>query len=287
MAMTGQNSDLRSRYENEGYVVAHDVLDIELIEEARRHVDWLLERTPGVRPEQLHHDLMRDDPFWVRLISDPRLLDVVEQFLGPDIALFASHYIAKRPRDGQAVLWHQDGSYWPLEPVRVVTLWLALDRTDPENGCLRVIPRSQGLDLQEMKERSDVDNVLGSGLDDSAVDESQAVDILLEPGGVEIHHPNLIHGSHANTSERWRRGLTIRYIPTSTRIKSDEPWPSAFLLRGQAVPGVNEYQPWPKFVEGRHMPFRGTDEWNRAADEANRKPGVRGAGPGGPSGGDR
>lgn len=278
MPVTDQgNSELRQQYDREGYVLTHRVLDEALMEEARRHVDWLLERNPGVRPEQLHHELMQDDPFWVRLISDPRLLDVAEQFIGPNIALFASHYIAKRPRDGQAVLWHQDGSYWPLEPVRVVTLWLALDHTDPENGCLRVIPRSQSLDLQEMKERSDVDNVLGSGMDDSDVDESHAVDIILEPGGVEIHHPNLIHGSHANNSDRWRRGLTIRYIPTSTRIKSEEPWPSAFLLRGSAVDGVNRYQPWPLYVEGRHMPFSGTDEWNSAAQRANRQRGVIGA----------
>ena len=281
MPATERNNDLLDHYEREGYVLAPGVIDRSLVEEARRHVDWLLERNPGLRPEQLHHDLMKDDPFWVRLVSDPRLLDIVEQFLGPDIALFASHYIAKRPRDGQAVLWHQDGSYWPLEPVRVVTLWLALDATDPENGCLRVVPRSQDLDLQEMKERADVENVLGSGLDDAEVDESQAVDILLEPGGVEIHHPNLIHGSHANTSDRWRRGLTIRYIPTSTRITSDQPWPSAFLLRGKAVPGVNSYQPWPQYVEGRHMRFAGVDEWNEAAEEANRRPGVVTGGAGG------
>jgi phytanoyl-CoA hydroxylase len=267
---------LRDQYDREGYVLAPRVIDQGLVDEARAHVDWLLERNPGVRPEQLHHDLMRDDPFWVRLVSDDRLLDVAEAFIGPDIALFASHYIAKRPRDGQEVLWHQDGSYWPLEPVRVVTLWLALDSTDPENGCLRVVPRSQELDLQEMKERADVDNVLGSGMEESLVDESAAVDILLEPGGVEIHHPNLIHGSYPNTSDRWRRGLTIRYIPTSTRIVSDEPWPSAFLLRGNAVPGVNEYQPWPRYREGIHMPFAEADAWNAALERANGRPGVTG-----------
>ena len=268
------SSDLKRQYDREGYVLVHDVLDENLVEEARQHIDWLLERNPGLRPEQLHHDLMQDDPFWVRLIADPRLLDIAEQFIGPDIALFASHYIAKRPRDGQAVLWHQDGSYWPLEPVRVVTLWLALDATDPENGCLRVIPNTQKQDLQEMIERSDVDNVLGSGMDEAQLDTSQAVDVILEPGGVEVHHPNLIHGSYANTSDRWRRGLTIRYIPTSTRIVSDEPWPSAFLLRGEAVPGVNEYRPWPLHVEGRHMPFHDAEAWNEAAREANLRPGV-------------
>lgn len=267
-------NDLRVHYDQEGYVLVHNVIDEALIEEARRHIDWLLERHPGVRPEQLHHDLMRDDPFWVRLVADDRLLDVAEAFIGPDIALFASHYIAKRPRDGQAVLWHQDGSYWPLEPMRVVTLWLALDATDPENGCLQVIPRSQGMDLQAMQARSDVENVLGSGMDDALVDASQAVDILLQPGGVEIHHPNLVHGSHANTSDRWRRGLTIRYIPTSTRIVSETPWPSAFLLRGNAVPGVNGYQPWPRYLAGKHMPFQDAPAWNARLPEANARPGI-------------
>ena len=77
---------------------------------------------------------MTDDPFWVRLVSDDRLLNVAETFVGPNIALFASHYIAKRPFDGQAVLWHQDGSYWPLEPMEVVTLWLACGRGDYARG---------------------------------------------------------------------------------------------------------------------------------------------------------
>ena len=122
---------------------------------------------------------MTDDPFWVRLVSDDRLLDIAQQFIGPNIALFASHYISKPPFDGQPVLWHQDGSYWPLDPMEVVTLWLAVDDSTPENGCMRVIPRTQTMDLQEMKRRTDVQNVLSSGMDDELVDESQAVDCVL------------------------------------------------------------------------------------------------------------
>jgi ectoine hydroxylase-related dioxygenase (phytanoyl-CoA dioxygenase family) len=258
-----QLKTVRGQFDRDGYVMVQDVIDRDLVEEGRRHIEWLMERHPDMRPEQLHNWLMTDDPFWVRLVSDPRLLDVAQQFVGPNIALFASHYIAKRPFDGQAVLWHQDGSYWPLEPMDVVTLWLALDDSTPENGCMRVIPGTQGMQLQEMKSRTDVDNVLSSGMDDSQVDESKAVDIILKPGGVSIHHPNVIHGSNANTSPKWRRGLTIRYIPTSTRIITDKPWPSAFLLRGQAVPGINQYLPWPTYVEGRHMPFRGCETFGR------------------------
>ena len=256
---------LREKYERDGYAIARNVIDAALVEEARAHVAWLMEKNPGLRPEQLGHTLMRDDPFWVRLVSDDRLLDVAEAFVGPNIALFASHYIAKPPGSGQPVLWHQDGSYWPLDPMEVVTLWLSLDEVTAENGCMRVLPGTQHTDLQQMKRRTDVASVLGSSIDEAAfVDEAKAVDIVLAPGDVSVHHPNLIHGSNANTSDRWRRGLTIRYIPTTTRVVSDEPWPSVFLLRGEAVPGVNDYPAWPRYVEGRHLPFRGCETFGAA-----------------------
>jgi len=259
--MNQADSSPREQFERDGYVIIQNVLDSDLVRETSAHVDWLLSKNPGLRPEQLGHTLMRKDPFWVRLVSDERLLDVAEQFIGPNIALFASHYISKPPFDGQAVLWHQDGSYWPLDPMEVVTLWLAVDESNQENGCMRVIPRTQTMALQTMRRRTDVVNVLESEVDPALVDEERAVDLLLHPGDVSIHHPNIIHGSNANRSSKRRCGLTIRYIPTSTRIVTKEQWPSAFLLRGQAIPGVNQYQPRPKYIEGEYMPFRGCEGW--------------------------
>lgn len=259
-------------FRDDGFTVFRDVLDPDLIAEARGHVQWLLNRHPDRRGEDLGHDLMTRDPFWVRLISDDRLLDVAEQFIGPDIALFASHCIAKPPFDGKHVRWHQDGSYWPLEPMEVVTLWLAVDDTDTENGCLRVLPGSQNEKLvsyDELEQSTDGTDVLGSGIRPDAIDESAAVDVVMSAGDVEVHHPGLIHGSNANTSARWRRGLTIRYIPASTRIVTDEPWPSAFMLRGEPAPGVNRYQPMPLFEAGRDMPFADADAWNERASRLN------------------
>jgi ectoine hydroxylase-related dioxygenase (phytanoyl-CoA dioxygenase family) len=256
-------ADARSEYDRNGYVIIRGVLDQELIGEARGHVEWLRGQHPDTRPENLDTALVMDDPFWVRLISDDRLLDIAEQFIGPDIALFASHYVAKPPFDGQQVLWHQDGSYWPLEPMDVISLWLAVDASTPENGCMRVVPGSRDTDLQAVTDRTDVANVLGSAMDDSLVDDNSAVDLVLAAGDVSIHHPNVVHGSTANTSPNWRRGLTIRYIPTSTRVlvRPDRPTPKPILLRGDAVPGVNEYWSRPKYVPGRHMPFSGCDSW--------------------------
>lgn len=257
--MSSTAVDARRRYDEEGYVIFRDVLDRELIAEAYEHVDWLLARHPELRPEQLGHRLAREDPFWQRLVSDDRLLDVAEQFVGPDIALFATHYICKPPRTGQPVLWHQDGAFWPLEPMDVTTLWLALGESDPENGCLRVIPRTHTLELKGMKETDDPDAVLRSEID-AQVDEAAAVDLTLRPGDVSVHHPNIVHGSNANTSDRWRRALTIRYIPTSTRITEPDA-ASAYLLRGRAVDGVNDYRERTRFADGVHMPFAGSEDW--------------------------
>lgn len=259
--MAATRADLSSivdHFNREGYVVVRGVIDADLIAEASSHVAWLQKKNPDLRPENLNHQLLAHDPFWIRLISDDRLLDVAEQFIGPNIALFASHYISKPPFDGQPVLWHQDGSYWPLDPMKVVTLWLAVDDSTAENGCMRVIPRTQHSDLKEMKQRTDVVNVLSSGMDDSLVEESLAADIILNKGDVSVHHPNLIHGSRANHSPKRRAGLTIRYIPTSTRI-TQQPWPSSFLLRGEPIAGINACLQRPRWDAREHMRFRGCE----------------------------
>jgi ectoine hydroxylase-related dioxygenase (phytanoyl-CoA dioxygenase family) len=255
MSTTPGTRDALERFERDGYVIFRNVIDPELIAEAADHVAWLERQHPDVRPEQLGHVYLRDDPFWVGLISDERLVDLAELFIGPDIALFASHYISKPPFSGQPVLWHQDGAFWPLEPMRVVTLWLAIDHSTPENGCVRLIPGSHTREFAQMRENHEIDNVLGAEIAER-VDESQAVDMVLAPGDVEVHHPNIVHGSNANTSPHRRCGLTIRYIPTSTRITDPEqPYPSAFHLRGDA--GVNVYQPVPVFDPARHFTYRG------------------------------
>ena len=254
-------SQAKAQFDQDGYAIFRNVLDPELVAESSRHIVWLMEHNPDLRPELLGHTLVQHDPFWVRLISDDRLLDIAQQFIGPNLALFASHYIVKPPFDGQPVLWHQDGSYWPLDPMEVVTLWLAIDASLPENGCMRVIPGTQTVELQEMRARTDVTNVLNSEIDPALVDEARAVDLVLQPGDVSVHQPNIIHGSNANNSPRRRAGLTIRYIPTTTRIDVVGQWPCAFLLRGSAVPGINTYLPRPKYNPSTSLPFRGSEAW--------------------------
>jgi phytanoyl-CoA hydroxylase len=253
----GRAETLRRAYHEDGSVVVRGVVDAALVARMSDHVDWLQACHPGLRGEDLGHQMVADDPFWLRTIADDRLVDLAEVFLGPDIALFASHYICKPPRSGRPVLWHQDAGYWPLDPMEVISLWVAVDPSTTENGCLRVVPGSHRDGVHSMRDRDDVASVFGNE-SAVAVDEGSAIDLVLDPGDVEIHHPNLLHSSGPNTSPVRRCGLTIRYIPTSTRIVADEqPYPSAFLLRG--APGVNIYQPYPVYDPARHFPF--TTHW--------------------------
>ncbi|MBV7335075.1 phytanoyl-CoA dioxygenase family protein [Chloroflexi bacterium TSY] len=255
-----QLQGLKAAYDRDGYVIIRRVLDRDLVGEANQHIDWLIKKHPDLRPELLGYSLVPDDPFWIRLVSDKRLLDVAEQVVGPNIALFAADYIAKPPREGRKIAWHQDGNYWPLEPMTVVTMWVAYTASTPENGCVRIIPGTQHMTLQERRSGpNDPPDVLLTGMDQSLASESEAVDIVLEPGDVSIHHPHIIHGSNANTSENWRRGGTYQYIPTTTRIL-DEQWPT-FLFRGQAEKGINSYRAFPKYKLEEHFPFRGCEDW--------------------------
>ena len=251
---------LGQSYALDGFAIVRGVLDPPLVAEANRHVDWLMARHPELPPERLGYWLTPTDPFWMRLVSDPRLVDIAAAIVGPDVALFAADYIAKPPGTGQKVAWHQDASYWPLEPMWVVTLWVAYTQSTPQNGCVRVIPGTQHMALQPRNpEEQDIEGEMLRGMDQNLISDQKAVDFVLEPGDVSLHHPLIIHGSNANTSAVWRRGGTYQYIPTTTKVTKED-WP-VFLLRGQDKDHTNRYQAMPRFKSEEHMPFAGWQDW--------------------------
>ncbi len=254
------NEGIVETYERRGCVIVRNVLDADTMRDIAGHVQWHLGRSrPGTELVQFARNA--DDPFWYRIVSDDRLLDIAQEFLGPDIAVFASAYFAKAAGGGKPVPWHQDSDFWPLEPMTAVSIWLAVDQSVPENGAMRVIAGShrEGLIEHEAVKGS----TLNAGIPDDRIDASRAEFVVLDPGDVSIHHPHTLHGSLANNSPMRRCGLVIRYIATSTRICVDDPsiaraldgegrWPVAFRLRGGSDHDVNAYVPPPAFVPGRH-----------------------------------
>lgn len=259
-------SSFDEQYERDGFAILRNVIDADLVREASQHLEWLMKKYPDLRPEHLHHPLMENDAFWVRLVTDERLLDIAEHILGPDLACFTAHYVCKPAHTGQPVFWHQDGAYWRLAPMRAITIWLAVDETTPENGCLKMIPGSHVAPLRAPERRTDPPNMLYSSCEDSFVREwterASVVDVCLKPGDVSIHHAQILHCSEPNRSEKRRCGLDIGFISTSTRISNDGLYLNPILVRGVAVPGVNDYRPWPRYVPGETIPFRGHEGWN-------------------------
>jgi hypothetical protein len=177
------------------------------------------------------------------------------------------------------VLWHQDGAYWKLDPLEALTVWLAVDESTTENGCLRIIPGTQHTPIQQPARREDVPNLLFSASDQRVVDElierHGVVDIELSPGDVSIHHPNVVHSSQPNTSGKRRCGLDLGYISATTRIQAGGVYLDPLLVRGRPVPGVNAYAPIPEYREGDTIPFEGCDSWNERIEALNGASGAR------------
>ena len=250
---------LKKKYDKNGYAIIRDVIDPELFSEVEDHVHWLSKKYPDTRPEAFHHSLLVHDPFIHHLLDNKNLLDIIEAIIGPDIALFGAHYIAKKPYDGKPVGWHQDGSYWPLEPMEVVSVWLAGTDSTTENACMRVIPGTQNKKMLKPSEMINLDTeeyVLDLAIRPGDIDDADAVDIELKAGDISIHNPSIVHGSNSNVSDKWRIGLTLRYIPTSTYVNR-EGW-DCILLRGKPTSWIkNNYTKKPVFDPSEHMPFSG------------------------------
>jgi len=152
------------------------------------------------------------------LIRHPRILDAVEDIIGPNILCWGSSFFIKERHDRSFVSWHQDSTYWGLDPADVITAWVALSDSTAENGAMRVIPGSHKLDQIPHRDTFRPDNLLSRGQEIMVeVDEREARMLELNAGEMSLHHVRLIHGSDPNPSGKRRIGFAIRYIPTYVR----------------------------------------------------------------------
>ena len=185
------------------------------------------------------------------LIREPRILDVVEGIVGPDILVWQTTLFVKQAHDDSFVSWHQDSTYWGLSAPEVVTAWVALSPSTLESGCVRVIPGTHLLDQVPHVETRASKNMLTRGQEIAVdVDERQAVAMPLRPGEMSLHHIRTFHSSEPNRSDDRRIGFAIRYIPTRIRqleVQGD----SATLVRGHDRYGHFELERAPRNDFGR------------------------------------
>lgn len=143
------------------------------------------------------------------LALHPRILEPVEEILGPDVLVQATLILCKYPDDRSFVAWHQDVNYANQNSSPTVSAWVALGDSSRESGCMRVIPGSHkgGVLLHS-------DNVIENNLVNFslAVDESNVMDVELKSGAMSLHQASIIHGSLPNNSDDKRIGFIIRFV---------------------------------------------------------------------------
>jgi len=257
------NVDEIARYHEEGFVIPKQVVSKDKIDALCAHLERLIEANPGVPPERLvsihiegkNAEGITGSSAFFDLARDPVLLDAVEAVIGPDIILWGCQAFCKPPRTGMEVPFHQDGHYWPIRPLATCTVWVALDPSTRENGCLRVIPRSHSNPILPHYVEDRKDLVLNQAACPDGFDERNAIDLELQPGEFSMHDVGLIHGSKPNTSDIRRAGIAIRYMPSSSHFIRDLVTPGTgsgylvdfstrpiWLLRGNDKSGRNDFQ---------------------------------------------
>ncbi len=157
------------------------------------------------------------DKSFANFARNDDILDMVSQLIGGDVALWNSSFFAKPAKTGSRTPWHQDGQYWAMRPLATCTVWIAVDDATIENGCLRFMPGSH---KDQKILHHQINNRPGLALNQEVpveqIDESKAFDLVLKAGQVSLHDVYLLHGSEPNRSDRSRRGMTLRFMPTGS-----------------------------------------------------------------------
>ncbi|MSO41411.1 MAG: phytanoyl-CoA dioxygenase family protein [Solirubrobacterales bacterium] len=268
---TGLSPERQERYARTGYLFPFTVLTAAELAAYRSDYERLEPHLGDPPASPLHAQCHMHFRWAFELATRPSVLDLVEDLIGHDILVHTTTLFRKRPRDPAFVSWHQDDFYWGLDAPSLVSAWVALSDSTTENGCMRVLPGTHRRRLPH-EERPNRDNMLRAGLQLSGeVDESEAVDFVLEAGQASLHHAQLVHGSRGNRSDRERIGFAIRYV--SPAVHQQRPHHAVVLARGKDEHGnyeLLERPPSPDFEQAlaAHLAF-----WeSRPARPADRPP---------------
>ncbi len=215
-------SEQIAHFNQNGFLRPFRVFSEDEINDIRAYFDDLLARylangqdSYAISSAHLRHGRVHD------ILRHAPIVDLVRDLLGEDVVGWGTHFFCKMPGDGKAVAWHQDASYWPLSPSKAVTVWLAIDDTDPDNANMRFISGSHlvgHLTFRPSDPREH--NVLNQSID-NAEQYGPVVDNPLLAGECSLHSDLLLHGSKANESRRRRCGLTIRYAAADVKAGMD------------------------------------------------------------------
>lgn len=211
----------------EGYLVINEpVLRQDKFDALKAYFEKILADLPAdERPEAMdvphfmHPELLK----WA---LDDQILALVEPITGPDIALFSTHFICKPKGNGKRVPWHEDSAYWrnQIDPMEVVTVWLAIDPSTKVNGCMKVIPRSHRGPNHGFSDYDKVDtetSVFATEIKGEQREDERQVHVELQPNECSLHDARIMHGSEPNTSDLRRCGWTLRFATSACKFNEE------------------------------------------------------------------
>jgi non-heme Fe2+,alpha-ketoglutarate-dependent halogenase len=212
-----------ARFNRDGYLMPFRIFSSEEAFDLRAYFERLLARyaAEGKDSYSISSAHLRHGRVW-DVLTNPKIVAIVKDLLGPSVVGWGSHFFCKMPGDGKTVAWHQDSSYWPLTPAKAVTVWLAIDDADRGNAAMKYIPRTHTLGhLTYQLKENDASNVLNQVVP-NVEQYGEPVYVELKAGEASLHSDSLLHGSDANGSNRRRCGLTLRY--TTGDVKAYLGW---------------------------------------------------------------
>lgn len=212
-------------FHEKGWIVPKWELPSDLIAEMRREYDALLERNSHVTsdiimaPHQTNGGSMGivGSEKFLEFARHPALVTVARQLIGDDIILWGTTLFGKPAHNGKETPWHQDGEYYPIRPLEVLTIWIPLDDVTPENGPMKFIPGSHK--AHRLYSHSWVegdDKTINLVCDSEHFDEATAEPLLLRAGQVSFHDVYMIHGSAANRTDQRRAAFIVRLMPATS-----------------------------------------------------------------------
>ena len=222
-------------YKNNGYLIPEFRLTYDRLTQLQNLANQLIDNnpqfldTPMVCPHVPDSGIqgLRGDKAWFEFSADPNLLDMAEQLIGPDIILWGTNLFHKPPENshhngGRRIPFHRDGRYWPIEPLKTMTVWIAIESTNRANGCLQVIPNSHlTKQVGNHYTSSNPTDAIPETLDSREFDPNKSVYLELEAGQMVLFDVFTIHGSDANVSINRRIGYAMRYMPSTSWFNHD------------------------------------------------------------------
>ncbi len=236
VALTQEQSD---KYWEDGFLFPLTIFSKEEVAERRAELEriereWLDADLPLPLNTYKRVNAHLVMPLAASVAMDPRVLDVVEGVLGPDIMIWSAEFFIKEPQTAHTVGMHQDLTYWGMgETPDQVTAWIALSPATVESGCMDFVRASHKNPILPHNDTYSDTNLLSRGQEVAVdVDEEDKTHIELAPGQMSLHHGLTIHGSGPNQSDDRRIGLAIRYLnPNAKQLVAERDY--ALLVRGQ------------------------------------------------------